>query len=116
MQGDNPEAVLLQLGAPIRRLCADRPFREELLLMEQIFVLLRSGYRRRVLPGGVIGLIPSTTVAASEPNGSPDGPPSAQELQRAIAMLNQAGMIWLERAGAPAALCFPATAKTKDGD
>ncbi len=111
MQGDDPEAVLLQLGAPIRHLTADRPFREELLLMEQVFVLLRHGYRRRVLPGGVIGLVPPTALIASEPNDSPDGPPSGQDLQSAIEALNKAGMNWVERSEAPAALCFPVAAK-----
>lgn len=115
MQGDDPEALLLQLDGPVRRLSANRPFREELLLMEQIFVLLRLGYRRRVLPGGVIGLVPPTTFVTSEPKGSPDGAPSVQELQRVVEALNKAGMAWIERAEAPPALDFPAAATTKDG-
>ena len=37
---NSPETVLLSLAAEIRRLSGERPFNEELLLMEQVFVLL----------------------------------------------------------------------------
>jgi hypothetical protein len=98
---DSPEAVLLSLGAEIRHLSGERSFREELLLMEQIFVLLLEGFRPQQLPGGLVGLLPPQpgSMAMTAP---------ASALDQAIAALGKAGMGYVAMHGQPAVLCFPA--------
>ncbi|MEI6029855.1 MAG: hypothetical protein WCQ20_01670 [Synechococcaceae cyanobacterium ELA739] len=96
-QDDSPEAVLLSLAAEIRSLSAERPFSEELLLMEQVFVLLLDGFRRQVLPDGRVGLLPPQAGVAIPEDDQP----------LVIASLLKAGMAWVEVEGQASLLCFP---------
>jgi hypothetical protein len=99
-QDESPEAVLITLGTEIRHLSGERPFSEELVLMEQVFVLLLEGFRRRLLPDGLVGLVPpqSGSIAFSAP---------VPGQNQAIVALRKAGMGWVAVDG-QAALCFPA--------
>ena len=94
---DSPEAMLLSLGAEIKRLSGERPFSEELLVMEQVFVLLLEGFRRQVLPDGRVGLLPPQAPVAAPEDDQP----------LVIAALIKAGMDWVEVEGQASLLCFP---------
>jgi hypothetical protein len=106
-QDDSPEAVLLSLVAEIRSLSAERPFSEELLLMEQVFVLLLDGFRRQALPDGRVGLLPPQAAVAAPAGDQPLMIPPPAQLG-VIAALLKAGMVWVELDGQAALLCFPA--------
>ena len=106
-QDDSPEAVLLSLVAEIRSLSAERPFSEELLLMEQVFVLLLDGFSRQALPDGRVGLKPPQTPVAAPAGDQPLVIPPPAQLG-VIAALLKAGMVWVELDGQAALLCFPA--------
>ena len=103
---DSPEAMLLSLGAEIQRLSGERPFSEELLVMEQVFVLLLDGFRRQVLPDGRVGLLPSQAAVSAPAGDQPLAIPAPAQLG-AIALLLKAGMDWVEVEGQAALLCFP---------
>jgi hypothetical protein len=106
-QDESPEAVLLSLAAEIRSLSAERPFSEELLLMEQVFVLLLDGFRRQALPDGRVGLLPPLAAVAAPAGDQPLAIPAPAQLG-VIAALLKAGMDWVELDGQAALLCFPA--------
>ncbi len=97
---DSPEAVLLSLAVEIRHLSGERPFSEELLLMEHIFGLLLAGFRRQQLPNGRVALVPpqSASMALTLPGAA---------LDQAIAALGKAGMGYVAVDGQPPVLCFP---------
>ncbi len=124
---DSPEAILLSLGAEIRRLSGERPFSVELVLREQVFVLLLDGFRLQPLPGGLKGLVPPQPGFLHRP-GQEDLPvglatrtmargfwlagqaapwPQAGAVDQTVAALLQAGMGWVQVDGQAAALCFP---------
>jgi len=104
---DTPEAILLSLGSEIQRLSGERPFSEELLVMEQVFVLLLEGFRRQVLPDGRVGLLPSQVAVTALAGNQPLAIPAPAQLG-AIALLLKAGMDWVEVEGQASLLCFPA--------
>ncbi len=99
-QEDSPEAVLLSLGAEIRQLSGERPYSQELLLMEQVFVLLLAGFRPQPGPCSRVALVPPSPVPMAPPAPAP-------ALEPTIAALLQAGMVWVALAGQPPALGFP---------